>query len=144
MLGHVYVVEDAKDLAQIVRDVTRYGGAYRPEVRAPPWFRYGVSGAHWSPNVTSHFPCRTSTSSSSAGRIGKRSRRQLIKQCITSASRKIALSVELLSFWCGAGVLEGGRDKFSAYPLYCFFSCVAPTWFGADSTAYFRVPGDIG
>lgn len=33
MLGHVYIVEDAKDLAQIVRDVTRYGGAYRPEVR---------------------------------------------------------------------------------------------------------------
>ena len=33
MLGHVYVVDDAKDLAQIVRDVTRYGGAYRPEVR---------------------------------------------------------------------------------------------------------------
>jgi len=33
MLGHVYVVEDAKDLAQIVRDVTRYGGAYRTEVR---------------------------------------------------------------------------------------------------------------
>ncbi len=32
MLGHVYVVEDAKDLAQILRDVTRYGGAYRPEV----------------------------------------------------------------------------------------------------------------
>ena len=32
MLGHVYVVEDARDLAQIVRDVTRYGGAYRPEV----------------------------------------------------------------------------------------------------------------
>ena len=32
MLGHVYVVEDATDLAQIVRDVTRYGGAYRPEV----------------------------------------------------------------------------------------------------------------
>lgn len=31
MLGHVYVVEDAVDLAQIVRDVTRYGGAYRPE-----------------------------------------------------------------------------------------------------------------
>jgi recyclin-1 len=32
MLGHVYVVEDARDVAQIVRDVTRYGGAYRPEV----------------------------------------------------------------------------------------------------------------
>ncbi|EIW74027.1 hypothetical protein CONPUDRAFT_140635 [Coniophora puteana RWD-64-598 SS2] len=31
MLGHVFVVQDAKDLAQIVRDVTRYGGAYRPE-----------------------------------------------------------------------------------------------------------------
>ncbi|KAI0926626.1 hypothetical protein AcV7_005516 [Taiwanofungus camphoratus] len=31
MLGHVYVVEDARDLAQIVRDVTRYGGAYKPE-----------------------------------------------------------------------------------------------------------------
>ncbi|KIY67488.1 hypothetical protein CYLTODRAFT_422518 [Cylindrobasidium torrendii FP15055 ss-10] len=31
MLGHVYIVEDAKDLAQIVRDVTRYGGAYKPE-----------------------------------------------------------------------------------------------------------------
>jgi recyclin-1 len=32
MLGHVFVVEDARDLAQIVRDATRYGGAYRPEV----------------------------------------------------------------------------------------------------------------
>ncbi|KAG9104359.1 F-box protein: endocytic membrane traffic, recycling ReCYcling 1 [Ceratobasidium sp. 392] len=31
MLGHVYVVEDAVDLAQIVRDVTRYGGSFRPE-----------------------------------------------------------------------------------------------------------------
>ena len=36
MLGHVYVVEDARDLAQIVRDVTRYGGAYRPEVISFP------------------------------------------------------------------------------------------------------------
>lgn len=33
MLGHVYIVEDAKDLAQIVRDVTRYGGSFRPEVQ---------------------------------------------------------------------------------------------------------------
>lgn len=33
MLGHVFIVEDAKDLAQIVRDVTRYGGSFRPEVR---------------------------------------------------------------------------------------------------------------
>ncbi|KAH7101737.1 exocyst complex component Sec10-like protein [Auriculariales sp. MPI-PUGE-AT-0066] len=31
MLGDVYIVSDAKDLAQIVRDVTRYGGAFRPE-----------------------------------------------------------------------------------------------------------------
>ncbi|KAF9456894.1 exocyst complex component Sec10-domain-containing protein [Collybia nuda] len=31
MLGHVFVIEDAKDLAQIARDVTHYGGAYRPE-----------------------------------------------------------------------------------------------------------------
>jgi recyclin-1 len=31
MLAHVYVVADAADLAQIVRDVSRYGGAYRPE-----------------------------------------------------------------------------------------------------------------
>ncbi|KAG8937491.1 F-box protein: endocytic membrane traffic, recycling ReCYcling 1 [Tulasnella sp. 408] len=31
MLGHVFIVEDAKDLAQIVRDVTRYGGSFRPE-----------------------------------------------------------------------------------------------------------------
>jgi recyclin-1 len=31
MLGHVYIVSDAKDLAQIVRDVTRYGGAFTPE-----------------------------------------------------------------------------------------------------------------
>ncbi|KAJ7644319.1 exocyst complex component Sec10-domain-containing protein [Roridomyces roridus] len=37
MLGHVYVVDDAKDLAQIVRDVSRYGGAYRPEVSASLW-----------------------------------------------------------------------------------------------------------
>jgi len=32
MLGHVYIVDDAKDLAQIVRDVTLYGGTFRPEV----------------------------------------------------------------------------------------------------------------
>ncbi|EJU01596.1 hypothetical protein DACRYDRAFT_89279 [Dacryopinax primogenitus] len=31
MLGHVFIVSDAKDLAQIVRDVTRYGGSFRPE-----------------------------------------------------------------------------------------------------------------
>jgi recyclin-1 len=31
MLGHVFIVSDAKDLAQIVRDVTRYGGTFTPE-----------------------------------------------------------------------------------------------------------------
>lgn len=46
MLGHVYVVEDAKDLAQIVRDVTRYGGAYRPEVsRTARVFEGSTNGA---------------------------------------------------------------------------------------------------
>lgn len=33
MLGHVFVVQDAKDLAIIVRDATRYGGTFRPEVK---------------------------------------------------------------------------------------------------------------
>ena len=33
MLAHIYIVSDAKDLAQIVRDVTQYGGTFRPEVR---------------------------------------------------------------------------------------------------------------
>jgi recyclin-1 len=32
MLGHVFIVEDAKDLATIVRDTARYGGRFRPEV----------------------------------------------------------------------------------------------------------------
>lgn len=32
MLEHVYVVEDVRDLVQIVRGVTRHGGAYHPEV----------------------------------------------------------------------------------------------------------------
>lgn len=31
MLGNVYIVSDARDLAQIVRDVSRYGGAFTPE-----------------------------------------------------------------------------------------------------------------
>ncbi|KZV93315.1 hypothetical protein EXIGLDRAFT_835839 [Exidia glandulosa HHB12029] len=31
MLGHVYIVSDAVDLAQIVKDVQRYGGTFRPE-----------------------------------------------------------------------------------------------------------------
>jgi recyclin-1 len=60
MLGHVYVVEDAKDLAQIVRDVTRYGGAYRPEVMAP------VD----CPSQQLNFFYRIYTSLSNGGQIG--------------------------------------------------------------------------
>ena len=47
MLGHVFVVEEAKDLAQIVRDVTRYGGAYRPEVR-------GFQSLYWNDSERRH------------------------------------------------------------------------------------------
>ncbi|GHJ85367.1 hypothetical protein NliqN6_1769 [Naganishia liquefaciens] len=31
MIGHVYIVADAQDLAQIVKDVARYGATFRPE-----------------------------------------------------------------------------------------------------------------
>ena len=56
MLGHVFIVEDAKDLAQIVRDVTRYGGAYRPEVsNRVRWIRY--CGSQHSPS--GHLRVRT-------------------------------------------------------------------------------------
>ena len=64
MLGHVYVVEDAKDLAQIVRDVTRYGGAYRPEVKQT---FFGFAKAFFSYSVS-----RISMNLSSGDRIGKR------------------------------------------------------------------------
>lgn len=72
MLGHVYVVEDAKDLAQIVRDVTRYGGAYKPEVckRIDR-----VAACSWIHD-------RMCMSSSSGERIGRGSRRRWIKLCI--------------------------------------------------------------
>lgn len=53
MLGHVYVVEDAKDLAQIVKDVARYGGAYRPEV-----CHFGAYCVEFGSNMD----CRTSMS----------------------------------------------------------------------------------
>lgn len=43
MLGHVYIVSDAKDLAQIVRDVTRYGGTFTPE----EWVYCNVAWARW-------------------------------------------------------------------------------------------------
>jgi recyclin-1 len=47
MLGHVFIVSDAKDLAQIVRDVTRYGGSFRPEVTMISLYRV----EHVSPNL---------------------------------------------------------------------------------------------
>lgn len=49
MLGHVFVVDDAKDLAIIVRDVTRYGGSFRPEVSVVSDFRVcrGALTSRW-------------------------------------------------------------------------------------------------
>ena len=64
MLGHVYVVEDAKDLAQIVRDVTRYGGAYKPEARR--------LGAASRPHCVLTPGRRMYTNSFSGGRTGRR------------------------------------------------------------------------
>jgi hypothetical protein len=87
MLGHVYVVEDAKDLAQIVRDVTRYGGAYRPEVCSQIQLVLYISFI-----LTEN--CRTYMSSSKDVLTGKRSRKLSIKQCIISVSRKIVPSAE--------------------------------------------------
>jgi len=43
MLGHVFIVEDAKDLATIVRDTARYGGRFRPEVSIIPLSLYVLS-----------------------------------------------------------------------------------------------------
>jgi hypothetical protein len=73
MLAHVYVVEDATDLAQIVRDVTRYGGAYRPE----------VCSGRTKAGCEADGACRTSTNSSNVARTGRKSRRQLTRPCIT-------------------------------------------------------------
>ena len=47
MLGHVFIVEDAKDLATIVRDTARYGGRFRPEVSAV------ISGPYVLPHPSS-------------------------------------------------------------------------------------------
>lgn len=91
MLGHVYVVEDAKDLAQIVRDVTRYGGAYRPEVS----FAYYLYSFQLNQNKTANlYSCRMCTSLFRDGQTGRRSRKQSIRPCTISASRKIALSAK--------------------------------------------------
>lgn len=43
MLGHVFIVEDAKDLATIVRDTARYGGRFRPEVSTVLWGLYNFA-----------------------------------------------------------------------------------------------------
>lgn len=80
MLGHVYVVEDAKDLAQIVRDVTRYGGAYRPEVT----YIQSTLCEYWLAFS------RMSMSLFSDGQTGRRLKKLWIKQCITWASKRTA------------------------------------------------------
>jgi hypothetical protein len=66
MLGHVFIVEDAKDLATIVRDTARYGGRFRPEVSTTFLGLY----------VLPHPERRMCTSSSNAGAIGRKLKRQ--------------------------------------------------------------------
>ena len=82
MLGHVYVVEDAKDLAQIVRDVTRYGGAYRPEVcsskKNNSFLLFIISLLIFN----FYFFSRMCMNSFKDDLIGKRLKKRLIKRCI--------------------------------------------------------------
>jgi len=66
MLGHVFIVEDAKDLATIVRDTARYGGRFRPEVSIIP---LGSLRAFSPPKR------RMCTSSSNEGAIGRKLKR---------------------------------------------------------------------
>jgi len=80
MLGHVYVVEDARDLAQIVRDVTRYGGAYRPEVR--PRLESAVSFELTPASLIPVSKIRMYTNSFNAAQSGRRLRRRSIRLCI--------------------------------------------------------------
>lgn len=108
MLGHVYVVEDARDLAQIVRDVTRYGGAYRPEVCHFLLF-------HRQPTQTD-FKLRISTSLFSDGQIGRKSRRRWIKRCIISVLKRIAWSAKLI-FSCPCGE----EFEFTCHLLVSYF-----------------------
>ena len=79
MLGHVFVVDDAKDLAQIVRDATRYGGSYRPEV-------IGISCESFLGLMV---PCRTCMNSFSDDLIGRRLRRRSTRPCTTLALKRI-------------------------------------------------------
>ena len=65
MLGHVFIVEDAKDLATIVRDTARYSGRFRPEASAE------LSGLYKPP----YSPPRMCMNSSNTGAIGRRLRR---------------------------------------------------------------------
>ena len=78
MLGHVYVVEDAKDLAQIVRDVTRYGGAYRPEACI---FIYFFSSLFYLLTINPFF-LRMCMNLFKGDLTGRRLKKQLIKRCI--------------------------------------------------------------
>lgn len=79
MLGHVFVVADAKDLAMIVRDVTRYGGTFRPEVGFGSYLGLGLYSS-----------LRTFTSLFSVGAIGRRSKKRLTVPCTTSVLKRIA------------------------------------------------------
>lgn len=83
MLGHVYVVEDAVDLAQIVRDVTRYGGSFRPEVYFALDFLAGVLIIGRTYRMYMNLFRGEVT--------GRRSRRRLTKRCTILVSRKIVL-----------------------------------------------------
>lgn len=87
MLGHVFIVEDAKDLATIVRDTARYGGRFRPEVGTTRLVIY----------VLSHRERRMCTNSSNAGAIGRKLKRLWTRRCITLALRRIASSVSELA-----------------------------------------------
>ncbi|KDR74815.1 hypothetical protein GALMADRAFT_141148 [Galerina marginata CBS 339.88] len=87
MLGHVYIVEDAKDLAPIVNDVARYGGAYRPE------------------DVYEFIQ-----PTSSAAGTGGRSRRSWLTRCITLASRALHRLLMVSECSCSRKGSTGVRD----------------------------------
>ena len=83
MLGHVYIVEDAKDLVQIVRDVTRYGGSFRPEVRICE-----VTYKRIVRTIANKYPCRTCTSLFKGEVTGRKLKKRSTKQCTILVSKK--------------------------------------------------------
>jgi len=118
MLGHVYVVEDAKDLAQIVRDVTRYGGAYRPEVG---FIKLLVRLLIF---ILFSFAIRMYMSLFRGGQTGKKLRKLLIKLCIISVLKKIVLLLSLI-YTCvliiGLQELEHCLSSLSHYDIHHFY-----------------------